>query len=287
MSNIKESAAPPKVISTETEIKQPVDTKTILLAILARNKAHILPHFLKCIDALEYDKKLITVYVDTNNNCDLTEYILDLWISARQKDYKHVEINKHEIKEIESETTNPHTWTTKRFKNLGEIRNKSLQKAIEHKCDYYFVVDCDNLITPETLRTLVNEDKPYIAPMLTEVPDEKDYYSNYFCDVDERGYYKHSDDYYDILYRRKIGTFEVPVAHCTYLIKTEYLSKLSYVDETNRYEFVIFSDSARKNGVKQYICNKLNFGVLVLTGTDASLCDEANEVNKYFLTTKT
>ena len=48
----------------------------ILLAILARNKEHVLPDYLNCIYNQTYNKKLITIYINTNNNCDATEQIL-------------------------------------------------------------------------------------------------------------------------------------------------------------------------------------------------------------------
>lgn len=246
--------------------------KTVLLAILARNKAHILPKYLECLDHLEYNKKLITVYINTNNNEDNTQEILEQWAEKNKDVYRLIEFENHEVKGMSS--SRPHEWTPERFKVLATIRNKSLQKAKEHKTDYYFVVDCDNFITPFTLSHLVRKDKPIIAPMLRAVPEPNDAYSNYFCDVSETGYYKNHPDYSKILHRQMIGTFKVPVVHCTYLIKSKYLDKLNYIDNTEDYEFVIFSRTARDNHVDQYICNEKNFGVLLHFYNDLSLEEE-------------
>lgn len=236
--------------------------KKILLAILARNKEHILPTFLKCIDNLDYDKKLISVYINTNNNEDKTEEILSEWVEKNKDLYNAIDFEKHEVKDLAKEEL-PHNWNSERLKTLAEIRNKSLKKTDEYKCDYYFVVDCDNFIAPYTLKELIQKDKPIIAPMLKAIPEENDPASNFFYSITDNGYYKNDPVYYLILDRKVIGTFKAPLVHCTYLVKAEYLNKLSYTNGTDEYEFIIFSRSARNGGVDQYICNEKIFGYSV------------------------
>lgn len=258
-------------------------SKTILLAILARNKGHVLPRYLKCIDELDYDKKLITIYIDTNNNVDNTIDILEKWIKDNEDKYAKIEFNNHDSIQLRDTVSNPHAWNANRFMVLGEIRNKSLEKTLEYNCDYYFVIDCDNFIKPYTLKDLINEDKPIIAPLLRAIPEKGDYYSNYFCAVVENGYYKHHENYVKILNGTIKGTFEVPVVHCTYLIKREYLKDLSYIDGTLHHEFVIFSRCAREKNIKQYICNKREYGELVHVRNEyISLEDEKKLLENHF-----
>jgi hypothetical protein len=247
--------------------------KTVLLAILARNKAHVLPYFLQCINALEYNKKLITVYINTNNNADETEKILEEWAKTKKGEYKEIIFDSHQVQSLAQ--TNPHDWNAVRFKVLGAIRNKSMSQAKAYGCDYYFVVDCDNFITPCTLKELVMKDKPIIAPMLKAIPNPQDMYSNFFCDISQNGYFKSHPDYAMILHKEKVGTFEEPVVHCTYLVRSDCIDKLTYVDGTNDYEFVIFSRSARNSDVKQYICNEQNFGILLHPADTSTLQEEA------------
>jgi len=247
------------------------EQKTVFLPILARNKAHVLPLFLHCIENLIYEKKLITIYVNTNDNSDDTEKILDQWVTINREKYCKIIYEKHNTNH---NTTNPHEWNKERFAVLSKIRNRSLQIAIEEKNNFYFVVDCDNFIEPETLKVLVHEDKPIIAPMLVSIPEKNDRYSNFFCDIDSNGYYKHNFRYDAILDRNFIGTFAVPVVHCTYLIKQEYLPLLSYQDGTGDYEFVIFSRVARQNKIPQYICNKKFFGTVVHFYKNVTLDEE-------------
>lgn len=254
--------------------------KTVLLAILARNKEHVLPKFLSCIDALDYDKKLITVYINTNNNEDKTENMLKSWASKNGNSYREIVFESHTIKDLPD--VRPHEWSAPRFKVLGNIRNTSMKKAKEKNCDFYFVVDCDNFITPCTLKELIAKDKPIIAPMLLSIPETSDAYSNYFCAVDDAGYYAEHGDYVKILSKEMKGTFKAPVVHCTYLIKTGCIDKLTYVDGSDDYEFVIFSKSARNNGIDQYICNEKDFGVLTHFHTDVSREEEGKRLSEYF-----
>lgn len=251
---------------------------SVLLAILARNKAHVLPHFLECIDALEYDKQQITVYINTNNNQDDTAEILNNWIGEKGSLYRNIIYENHEVQDLPP--CSPHDWTKKRFHVLAEIRNRSLKMAVTTHSDFYFVVDCDNFIIPATLRDLVTHDKPIIAPLLKAIPRPEDAYSNFFTAVDRNGYWASSELYFPILYREITGVFEVPVVHCTYLIKTEYIPRLGYIDGSDDYEFVIFSRVARGRGIGQYICNEKPFGYVLHPDDKITLEEEAELVGQ-------
>lgn len=233
--------------------------KTVFLAILARNQGHFLPRYLQTLENLDYDKKRMTVYINTNNNEDDTKEILEEWIVKNRQHYQNILYEAHELAALDE--TPPHDWSLGRLKVMGQIRNRSIQLAKESKVDYYFVADCDNFIAPHTLKTLMDKDKPIIAPLLYSIPDKQDFNCTYYCAVDERGYYCEHPYYWSIFFREKKGTFIVPLVHATYLIKGEYLDRLTYEDGTDEMEFIIFSNSARSNGIEQYICNECDFGV--------------------------
>lgn len=238
------------------------EDKTVLIPILARDKGHCLPAFLKCLENFDYDKKLITLYVNTNNNRDNTKELLEDWIEKNEKKYREIIYESHEIEEFDP-TIKPHQWGPKMFKILGSIRNKSMQIAIEKEVDYYFIMDCDNFLRPHTLKYLMNKDVPIIAPLLDPIPNPSVPNANFYYKVNRKGYCKHCRDQIYIKLGKKKGTFKVPLVHCTYLIKGEYLEKLGYIDNTKDYEFIIFSRIARNNGVDQYICNEMTFGTFV------------------------
>jgi hypothetical protein len=259
--------------------------KTVLLAILARNKGHALNKYLDCIDRLNYDKDKITIYANTNNNTDNTKEILTQWIDEHRKEYANIIFESDDRNELAQDNTLPHGWNKLRCSVLGKIRNRSLKIALEQNCDYYFVVDCDNFLTnPYTLRELVAEEKPIIAPMLRCFPYNI-YYSNYWCNTDVNGYYASHPNYQNILNYKNISCYEVPVVHCTYLIDSSVIPLLSYTEDVptagNYFEFAVFSRSAIKNNVKQYIYNKTFNGYIYLPKDTSSLENEVKELGNY------
>jgi hypothetical protein len=232
----------------------------VLIAILAKQKEKALPLFLRCIEELDYPKLSIVLYVRTNNNTDRTEEILRDWIARVGSSYAGVEFDAAPVEEP-VETFGQHEWNAIRFRVLGNIREVSLSKTAEHACDFYFVCDVDNFIRACTLRELVALNLPIIAPLL-RVTNHNSYYSNFFAETDASGYYGYCDQYEWILRGWVRGVFEVPLVHCTYLIRGDVIRELRYMDGSDRYEFVVFSDGARKAKIPQYIDNRQVYGYI-------------------------
>lgn len=230
--------------------------ETITIAILAKDKAHTLPLFLQCIEQQTWPKNQTYLYIRTNNNNDETSKILKNWIEKIKKEYLQVYFDCSNVVE-NVEQYKQHEWNAVRFKVLGKIRQESIHWAKERD-SHYFVVDCDNFIMPDTLETLFNTNLPVVAPFLRKTYDN--YYSNYHAETDENGYYKDCDLYYQILFQRIKGLIEVPVVHCTYFIRKEFLNCAIYDDESYRYEYVVFSDWLRKQNVPQYLDNRKLYG---------------------------
>lgn len=240
----------------------------VTVAILARNKAHTLPDYLECVERLDYPKSRVRLDVRTNDNSDATESVLAEWVARVRSLYASVDFERSDPSEPGTpETDRPHDWSPARLKRLGRIRQQTLEAAIERGDDYYFVVDCDNFVAPWTLSDLIAARKPIVAPMLDALPHASDLYSNFFAACDEGGYYASDPKYLPIRQRALRGTFEVPVAHCTYLVDCAELrardQSLSYSDDTERHEFVIFSESARRAGFQQYVKNDRFYGYLL------------------------
>ena len=211
----------------------------ILLTILAKQKAPVLPFYLACLEALDYPKSSIVIYVRTNNNTDATRNILKDWIERVASDYAHVEFDDSDV-DVAVESFGVHEWNATRFRVLGEIRNISLRKTAEHDCAFYFVVDVDNFLAPRTLRELVALNLPIVAPLLRDVKFGS-HYANYHAAVDAQGYFASTPSYDQILSRQIVGLIEVPVVHCTYLIRADVVPELHYDDGSGRHEYVVFS----------------------------------------------
>lgn len=251
------------VTHTRQWLDRPSDAAPkIMLAILAKQKEATLPLYLRCIEALDYPKSAIALYIRTNNNTDRTGAILLDWVERVGSQYASVEFDGSDVA-APVQQYGVHEWNATRFKVLGHIRRVSLQKAIDAACDFYFVVDVDNFIRPSTLRDLVTLNLPIVGPLLRhEAPENP--YSNYHHAIDANGYFANSEEYYWLLNQRIRGVAEVQVIHCTYLIRRDCLPALRYDDGSQRHEYVIFSASARAAHIPQYLDTRQVYGFLTL-----------------------
>ena len=276
----------------------------VFLALLVKQKEAVLPLFLESLNDWDYPKENIFIYIRTNNNTDNTKQLLEKWIEEYGDKYKGLIYNGEDVPE-KVEKYDVHFWNGERFRVLGKIRQESMNQALLTDCEYYFVVDTDNFLFPETLKELVKLDLPIVAPFLryavalgenADTPVEaakreghmSRYYSNYHDKVDDFGSIIPEDLYYKILNQEVRGLIECMCVHCTYLIKREYLSELNYLEQSDRWEYMVFSNSARDKGITQYIDNRTIYGVLTLSENIGAsrwwfnyLKDKENRTEKY------
>lgn len=137
----------------------------VFVAILAKQKEIVLPYWLECLDALDYPKDRIVLYVRSNNNTDATESILRGWIAEHGKEYRAV-YEVYDDVDVPVEKYDVHEWNEERFSVLARIRQDSVELAQELDVDFYFVCDVDNFLLPHTLRSLVQWNVGVVAPML-------------------------------------------------------------------------------------------------------------------------
>ena len=233
----------------------------VMIAILAEQKEATLPLYLDCIEALDYPKSRIVLYIRTNNNTDNTEQILREWVSRIGHTYYKVEFNANDVPDrVDQYPGNGHGKGA-----MGQIRNASLRRATELECEFYFVADMNSLVRRCTLRELVALNLPIVAPFLRSISPAK-LFSNYHAEVDPSGYYKECDQYHWILARYIRGLIEVPVVNLTYLVRCDVISKLTYGNRTDRHEYVVFSNAARQAQIPQYLDNRQVYGYIAFEG---------------------
>jgi len=228
----------------------------ITIAILARNKAHTLPLFLKCIENQTYPKSKTKLYIRTNDNTDNTKEILKEWVSSISG-YNEIFFDDSDLNLVQY---GEHEWNNDRFTKLAKIRQDSVNFAKE-RCTDYFVVDCDNFIKSDTLEKLSGLNLPVVAPFLKTIV-ESPLYSNYHFKVDQNGYYLSCPEYMTVHSQIIKGIIECELVHCTYLVQKEYLNKVNYNDNSGRYEYVIVSDNFRKLGIPQYLDTRKVYGYI-------------------------
>lgn len=254
----------------------------LVIPIIAKSKAHILPLYLDSMlaqTALGWDS---VFYIRTNDSNDDTANVLSDWYNKWKWKFKMV-FDDSSIDESLKLVEN-HDWNSHRFKILGAIRQDSIQFAMSEKADY-FIADCDNIIKPHTIDSLMATNLPVVAPLLHSV-DSTSMYSNFHSSIDHNGYFENDDMYSQLLYQKYKGLIQVPVVHCTYFIKNEVLPNVIYDDNSGRYEYVIFSDSLRKAEIPQYLDTREVYGKISFSvnkeSFDAHMLDpNFIELNEY------
>jgi hypothetical protein len=241
------------------------NNRPITIAILAKDKAYCLPFYLSCLEEQTWPSSHTYLYIRTNNNNDSTAKILKEWVAKVKDRYLEIYFDETDIPENIQQYAQ-HEWNCTRLKVLGNIRNKSLEWAQE-RGSHYFVADCDNFIVPHTIESMLKSNVPIVAPLLRSNCT----YSNYHADIDKNGYYRDSPNYLPLLYQQIKDLFPVPVVHCTYFIRHEVLHELTYDDDSYRYEYVIFSDTARKKNITQYLDTREVYGYLTFVDSFEAL----------------
>ncbi|SHJ04626.1 glycosyltransferase family 2 protein [Propionispora hippei] len=237
----------------------------VTVAILAKDKAHVLPLYLELIEKQTYPASQIKLYIRTNNNNDNTAQLLHQWVEKVKDRYSEIYFDASDVAEPVQEYS-PHDWNALKLKVLIDLRQQSVEWA-KARGTHYFVVDCDNFISPDTLEELLATGLPVVGPLLRNGDDPLSLYANYHFVTDDNGYYRHSPLYHEILNQTIKGLIQVEVIHCTYLVRREVLPVVNYNDGSGRYDYVIFSDTLRKANVPQYIDNRRVYGLLTFSDT--------------------
>uniref|UniRef100_A0AAR2M2E1 Glycosyl transferase family 25 domain-containing protein n=1 Tax=Pygocentrus nattereri TaxID=42514 RepID=A0AAR2M2E1_PYGNA len=251
---------------TLSTLESPLLKPKVLIAILARNAAHSLPHYLGCIERLDYPKERIAIWAATDHNMDNTTAMLREWLKAAQSRYHYVEWRPMEEPRSYTDEWGPKHWPPSRFNHLMKLRQAALKAARERWADYILFADSDNLLTnPRVLDLMMAENLTLVAPML----ESRSLYSNFWCGITPQGYYKRTPDYQPIREWKRLGCFAVPMVHSTFLLDLRRSSSISlafyppHPDYSWAFDdIMVFAFSARQAGQTMHVCNREHYGFL-------------------------
>ena len=198
---------------------------TVMVVLLVRNKAHILPHFLALFERLEYPKDRIRLYIRSDHNEDDTLFIMEKWI--KKWEAKRVMGYRDTYHFIDAELvpspperftdeSSPIGTTTMRFHHVMELKEGGLNKARSVWADVVWFLDCDVFIAnPNTLKIMAQKSNLTVyAPLLSSVGK----YSNFWAGMGEDYYYRRTKDYEPILHRENTSCFSVPLVHSSIFV---------------------------------------------------------------------
>lgn len=253
----------------ETDLQMSFKFNTVLISILVRNKEHTLPYFLTYLERLDYPKDRIALLFFSDHNIDRSIEVLKKWITVNIKNYHSIESVLDEGNtQIPGEEGVAH-WPRERYSHIMDLREEAISLARHKWADYVWVLDADVFITnPNTLYKLMLKRKIITAPMLRS----DGLYSNFWCGMTPEFYYRRTEDYSQILSRKKKGCFSVPMVHSAVLIDLRAVmsDNLTYNPENlHGYngphdDIITFARSANMSGVEMFVCNDETYGYVMV-----------------------
>ncbi|KAA0713693.1 Procollagen-lysine,2-oxoglutarate 5-dioxygenase 1 [Triplophysa tibetana] len=129
-------------------------------------------------------------------------------------------------------------------------------------CEYFFSIDVEVVLKNEdTLKTLIELNKPFIAPMMTK-PGRL--WTNFWGALSADGYYARSEDYVDIVQGNRVGLWNVPYVYHIFLVKADVLRtdlKAPDLFESATLDpDMAFCANVRNKGIFMFVTNMHTFG---------------------------
>lgn len=197
----------------------------------------------------EFFENILSINFDNSSDINLTVYngyskniylkkkifkIINSSINSNKCNYKFI---NYEIldNDIEIQTKNY------RIISLTNFKNSSF--------DYYFTVDLSHIIQNNNIiKNLILCNKDIIVPLFNQ---EDSYFSNFWTDIDDNGYYKSSELYYDIIHNKIKSILNIPYFYNTCLISKNFFSNYHKID-------IFFSNNKWSVGdIDMAFCNNL------------------------------
>ncbi len=211
-------------------------TKKIMIASAIRKENQILKEFLKSLDELEKgDFHIAYCFIDDNEDAESSKLIKDF---VGRNNARILKVNNTSIiqdKYICNDIT--HRWTNSLIDKIIILKNSIIEFFLSTSYEYLFFVDSDLVLHPETLKSLVSQNKDIISnifwtkwvPNGEELPQVwlKDFYTMYNAHMmrgmTEEEIAKETGDFLNIL--KNPGVYRIGGLGACTLIKRAPLEK--------------------------------------------------------------
>lgn len=208
-----------------------------------RNRAWILPEYLRCLENLDYPEDKKTYCFIVNDCQDETPEIL---MEFAQRQPGQVSLV------VDNSDTGGYLRGHYSFRRLAYLRNLLLREFLRSECDLLFSIDSDILVPPDALRVLISHNRDIVSCLVCngkEIGDLSIY--NVLC-KNEAGHYIHMKP----VPRDRL--FRVDCTGAAYLIRRQVLMgpDIRYSDLYGA-EDIGFCESAARQGVEIYCDGRL------------------------------
>lgn len=177
------------------------------------------------------------------------------------------------------------------YSDRNEIHKKDILNFISTKCDYYFFIDNNCVLeNANVLKELIELNKSVVAPFIRK---GNELWTNYWGDLDEKGFYKRSFDYLDIINGVKRGCWNVPYITSAFLIKRDIIESTPglFMDNMEMDADMRMCANLRKKNIYMHVSNLNYYGKfeeddeqpefinLVNAGNPITLVNSVNLIN--------
>ncbi|KAI5734308.1 hypothetical protein M8J77_004941 [Diaphorina citri] len=251
-------------LTEEMALKKP----SVFVAILVRNKAHTLPYFLTLFERLNYPKDRMYLWIRSDHNIDNSSYIVKDWLEAHQHEYHHVN-SILDMETYSEQNEDIAHWSEERYTHLINLRESALISARKLWADYILFLDADVfLANKETLSQLINKNVTVVGPMLKS----EGIYSNFWCGMSEKFYYKRTEEYEPIINRKKLGCHQVLMVHSCVLVNLNVEKSDGFTFVPRKLQgykgphddIITFALSTNFSGVHLHVCNDQPYGYVTV-----------------------
>nr|XP_015810590.2 procollagen-lysine,2-oxoglutarate 5-dioxygenase 2 isoform X2 [Nothobranchius furzeri] len=233
------------------DLSQLQEYPNVLVGVFIEQPTPFLPEFFQRLLALDYPKDKLKLFVH-NNEVYHEKHIQRFWEENRNV------FNSFKVVGPEENLSQ------------GEARNMGMDLCRKDaSCDYYFSIDSDVMLTNrQTVKLLIEQNRKIIGPLVTR---HSKLWSNFWGALSLDGYYARSEDYVDIVQRKRVGVWNIPFMAHVYLIKGSVLR--NELKERNYFVLekldpdMALCRNAREMGVFMYLTNRHDFGRLISTAS--------------------
>jgi glycosyltransferase involved in cell wall biosynthesis len=222
----------------------------IWISTLVRNKARILPEFLRALESLQVPNERVIFSFLINDSTDSSKTLLEDW-AAKRENVQIDEINLGTLPDVRGELCKPYP-RSQVFKNLAKLRNLEIEDFLRSDAEVLVFLDADVLIKPNSLETLVNYKKGLISiPLKTELTSN----SLSVWRWEEPKYLRQLEPKH---LRRLPDPFEVDFFAGGYVLfqKEVFKEGLRFDMESSLPEFFALSKAAKQVGIKLWATKK-------------------------------
>ncbi|KAM6434446.1 procollagen-lysine,2-oxoglutarate 5-dioxygenase 1 [Liasis olivaceus] len=215
-----------------------------VIGVFIEQPTPFLDQFFQRLQLLRYPKKKIHLFIHNREKHHLSQ--VGSFVNKHRAEYRSLKVIGPED----------------HLKN-ADARNMSVNLCRHNPtCEYYFSLDAEVVLrNPDTLQILMERNKFVIAPLVSRMGK---LWSNFWGALSAEGYYARSEDYVDIVQRRRVGLWNVPYISSVYLIKGSVLrSQLAHLDLFHSGKMdadMALCHNIREQGVFMFLTNQQQFG---------------------------